>query len=164
MSEEKKGTYNFEGRAFFSLKSGKQVAHLDDGNAVIFEPGCAGPHTRQLADWLRENGLQFANLPAPVSSAPPAPPVPPVLPKTEIPKEKAVTLAGAADDASGNSDEAEKTPPSPAKLVIEDIPAELLPPFDPMLGTSTPGFGDYVRRHKLNKDQVGALLRRLERK
>lgn len=45
---------------------------------------------------------------------------------------------------------------------ISTIPEDLLPPFSKEYGTNTPGFREYVNKHKLTVPQVSALVKRLE--
>ena len=58
----------------------------------------------------------------------------------------------------------EQTEPVNAALMIADIPESLLPPFDKMLGTLTPGFAEFVEKHDLTAEQEKALVLRLEKR
>ena len=51
--------YNFEERKFYSLKSGKLVAVLNDANQIVFEPGMCPAHKKALTEWLHENGMEY---------------------------------------------------------------------------------------------------------
>ena len=52
-------------------------------------------------------------------------------------------------------------PQTDAEWQVGTIPENELPPFDPQLGINTPGFGDYVNKHKLTKEQTAALIKRI---
>ena len=52
-------------------------------------------------------------------------------------------------------------PQTDAEWQVATIPENELPPFDPQLGINTPGFGDYVNKHKLTKEQTAALIKRI---
>ena len=45
---------------------------------------------------------------------------------------------------------------------IEDIPESMLPPFSAEYGTATPGFAEFVARHRFTQDQIAALVKRCE--
>ena len=47
---------------------------------------------------------------------------------------------------------------------VESIPESELPEFDFALGVETPAFKAFVRKHKLNKEQAAALVKRLEKR
>ena len=60
--------------------------------------------------------------------------------------------------------EAEKQqdkPQTEAEWQVGTIPDEELPPFTPEMGVNTPGFGDYIKKHNLNKEQTAALIKRI---
>lgn len=62
---------------------------------------------------------------------------------------------------------AEKKPEekkSARALSIWDIPGESLPAMDPALGVATPEFKNFVKKHKLDKEQTIELIKRLERR
>lgn len=48
-----------------------------------------------------------------------------------------------------------------AEWQASTIPENMLPPFDAQLGINTPGFGEFVSKHQLNKEQVDALIKRI---
>ena len=50
-----------------------------------------------------------------------------------------------------------------AEWEISTIPEDRLPPFSKALGVNTPGFPEYIARHKLTMPQVAALVKRLSR-
>ena len=54
--------------------------------------------------------------------------------------------------------------PDPNITSVWDIPKADLPAFDPALGTSTPEFKNFIRKHKFNKVQAAELVRRLSRR
>jgi hypothetical protein len=56
---------------------------------------------------------------------------------------------------------AEEKPQTSAEWQASTIPENMLPPFDAQFGVNTPGFGEFVSKHKLNKEQVGALIKRI---
>lgn len=56
---------------------------------------------------------------------------------------------------------AEEKPQTSAEWMASTIPESDLPPFDAQLGVNTPGFGEFVSKYKLNKEQVGALIKRI---
>lgn len=56
---------------------------------------------------------------------------------------------------------AEEKPQTSEEWQVSTIPESELPPFDAQLGINTPGFGEFVSKHKLNKEQVGALIKRI---
>lgn len=56
---------------------------------------------------------------------------------------------------------AEEKPQTSEEWQVSTIPESELPPFDAQLGVNTPGFGEFVSKHKLNKEQVGALIKRI---
>lgn len=55
----------------------------------------------------------------------------------------------------------EEKPQTSEEWQVSTIPESELPPFDAQLGVNTPGFGEFVSKHKLNKEQVGALIKRI---
>ena len=50
-----------------------------------------------------------------------------------------------------------------AEVSVEDIPESQLPHFDFALGVETPEFKAFCRKHKLNKNQIIQLIKRLEK-
>lgn len=54
--------------------------------------------------------------------------------------------------------------PDPNITSVWDIPESELPAFDPALGTATPEFKNFIRKHKFNKVQAAELVRRLSRR
>jgi len=166
--------YKIEGGKVYSDK-GKLVASLTQQGSVEFEPGMAPAHKRGFQEWLRENGATFGNLPEPADS-PVVPEAPPSLGQKVEDKnpadsepEKETSLADLENEAEKEMI-SPKPPPAPQsvvslkRLAIADIPDDRLPPFDPRLGVSTPGFQEFVKRNNLDREQTVSLIRRLERK
>lgn len=131
--------YNFEGGKFFYMKNGKQVAHLEGGE-VVFEPGMVPPHKTALLAWweTQDSKKDSANAPG-----------------NEGGKDSA--------NAPGNEGGKEKKD-VPAPVDVNEIPDDMLPPFSKMLGVETPGFAEYVKKHKFDAAQKEKLVRRLEHK
>lgn len=111
----------------------KLVASLDDDSNPVMEPGCAGPHSRNVAALLSGK---------PDTSTPP--------------RRESANLEPSTDNLqlppqSGQSED----------WLIADIPDQYLPTFDKALGVNTPGLADYIRKHNLTTPQIAALIRRL---
>ena len=62
------------------------------------------------------------------------------------------------------SEEKKEKQKSAKELMIWDIPEDELPAFSAALGVSTPEFKAFVKKHKLNKEQIAELVRRVERR
>lgn len=75
---------------------------------------------------------------------------------------------GGAPAPTGTSAPAPETAPEktsdPKILSVWDIPENELPEFSPALGTATPDFKSFVKKHHLNKAQAAELVKRLERR
>lgn len=145
-SKELEREYSFSDGKFYSVENGKCVAELSSAGEIVFGPGFKGPHTATLTAWVERNGLVF-NAP-PKEPETPKEPAPP-----EIPKEPEIPKKPETED-----------PPPAVKADVNDIPDDLLPPFDRVLGTRTPGFAEFVNSYGLDETQQAALVRRLERK
>lgn len=110
----------------------KLVATLDDDSNPVMEPGCAGPHSRNVAALLSGK------------------------PDTSAPPRENACIEPSTDNiqlppSGGQSED----------WLIADIPDQYLPPFDKALGVNTPGLDDYIRKHNLTAPQIAALIRRL---
>ena len=133
--------YELINNEIWCVSTEKLVATLDsDGNPVM-APGMAGAHTRGVKAFLAE--LKFRQTSADKPAAP-------VEEKAEPEPERPQAPAAA------------ESRPENAAPGIDRKEAEL-PPFDKALGTSTPGFQEYVQKHHLTTGQVAALVRKLER-
>lgn len=139
-SKELEREYSFSDGKFYSVENGKCVAELSSAGEIVFGPGFKGPHTATLAAWIERNGLVFHTLPK----------EPEKTKEQEVPKEPEKT-------------ETEDSPPV-VKADVNEIPDDLLPPFDRVLGTRTPGFAEFVKSHDFDEAQQAALVRRLERR
>ena len=134
-----------EGNNVFSVKTGKLVAVIgDDGTAQIQK--CMHSYADRLKEFLTSPELpaQESKLPAQESKLPEMaenPEFADMLPEDECAKVQK-----------------QQEP----EFIINSIPLDQLPPFDKSLGTKTPGFEEFVKKHKLNKEQRIALVRRLE--
>ncbi len=152
MSKEK--SYNFENRAFFCIDNGKEVAKLDEENAVVFNPGMLPAHKSNLNAWMIANGMKFANMP-----------------ETDEDNDKGNReednkgKEGSNENSNAGQDKGEQEDQKKNKklLVVKDIPFEQLPIFDKRLGMETPNLRAYIAHHQLDQTQATELIRRLER-
>ncbi|MBS1369727.1 MAG: hypothetical protein HPZ91_07190 [Lentisphaeria bacterium] len=144
-SKELEREYSFSDGKFYSVENGKCVAELSPAGEIVFGPGFKGPHTATLTAWIERNGLVFN--------------APPEEPDVEGPGETSPAAQEGAQATNAPLSGSGTLPPD-----VNDIPDDLLPPFDRVLGTRTPGFAEFVNDHKFDKTQLAALIRRLERR
>ena len=161
MSKEK--SYNFENRAFFCIDNGKEVAKLDEENAVVFNPGMLPAHKSNLNAWMIANGMKFANMPE-VDEGNGNSNDKGNGEEENKGKEASNENSNAGQD-KGEQDKGEQEEQKKTKklLVVKDIPFEQLPRFDKRLGMETPNLRAYIAHHQLDQTQVTELVRRLER-
>ena len=82
--------------------------------------------------------------------------------ETENPGEfKARVFVGDIPIEHVNTGKQPEQPQTEAEWQVGTIPEDELPPFSAQMGVNTPGFGDYIKKHKLNKEQVDALIKRI---
>ncbi len=157
MSEEKRD-YNFEGRKFFAVASGKEVAALNDQNNVDFGKGMAQAHKNQLNQWMLDNGMKFGNMPV----------QPDTLPGAKQNDDSGIdTGEQSIPQDKANTDQPQfdkKEKAARKRMIIADIPEDQLPPFDKRLGRLTPRLQEYIDYHQLDDEQTKALIIRLENK
>ena len=67
------------------------------------------------------------------------------------------------DDVDGFSPAAGTEETADSAFAVEDIPEAQLPEFDVALGVETPAFKAFIRKHKLTREQVVQLVKRLEK-
>ena len=159
--------YTIRGREIFSPK-GKLVATLDDDGNPVMAPGMAGPHSRGVREFLADvEGRRSKVEGGDGENA-----------GVRGPSQGAERGADAADRESDGSDKSDgargaegadtgepkpgNRKPETREATVEDIPEDRLPPFSPEFGTATPGFAEFVARHKLTPEQIGALVKRCE--
>lgn len=134
--------YFLQGNEIISEK-GKKVATLNSDGNVVMAPGMAGPHSAGVKKFLEEkvkSALDFIEDPAAVV------------------KDNLTTENPAPKQKELKSDEVEESKES---WEISTIPEDFLPPFSKALGCNTPGFAEYISKHKLTGPQVAALVKRL---
>ena len=161
--------YELKGNEIWTER-GKLAATLDGDGNPVFAPGMAGAHYAGVRDFL-------AALP---KGTPAAPPPMPELEEKEPESEKPEPAPAATAEVTPGSEgmtfygpnasalpkpEAVKTAEAPATdaaRIVADIPDAALPPWDPEHGRNTPGFAEWVKFHKMDREQVACLVRRLE--
>ena len=154
--------YIRKGNDIFSAR-GRRVATLDhDGNPVM-APGMAGAHSRGVREFL---ALPAVPPDVPANPAPPPPPPPGGPGMADPPGSDQVTayVGPVPSVRPAGRPEPLPRPETVEEWEISTIPADQLPPFSPARGVNTPGFSDYVARHKLTALQRAALVRRLEKR
>ena len=144
--------YNFEERKFYSLKSGKLVAALNDANQIVFEPGMCPAHKKALTEWLHENGMEydFAGIGA--------------LFEGQNDQEEGRTIEQLKEEGPEGRTIEQLKQGNKKKPCVDDIPDSLLPYFDPRLGMDTDGLQEFILKHGLDVAETEKLIRRLERK
>ena len=84
--------------------------------------------------------------------------------EAETPGEfKAKVFVGDIPIEHVNAAKQQDAPQTEAEWLVDSIPEEELPPYSAQMGVNTPGFGDYIKKHKLNKEQTEALIKRIRR-
>ena len=168
--------YYMNGNSIVSIASGNVVATVTDG-VVSMAPGYNG-QGRAVKEWYAE----FKDAPPPpppdAPDAPDAPenteytenpdfilPDPPEddpLPDDELPPDPipGTLSVGTAAPPDETIPQGSKT----AQLIIGDIPDDQLPVMDAARGVSTPEVAAFIKKHKLDADQITALIRRIELK
>ena len=165
--------YRINGREIHSDK-GKLVATLDDDGNLIFAPGMAGAHSRAVNAFLANrvsDALDFAEDMAGSLTGGAEPKMPEYEPP--VVKENLTTESAADGKVNVFVGEVPRKPSPPApeaapaeqpgadEWFISTIPDDQLPPFSPEFGVETPGFPEFVKKHKLTTPQVAALIKRL---
>ena len=132
--------YKLEGNNILSDK-GKVVATLTDDGSFSMAPGMAGPHSRGVKEFME---------------------------KMKGTEEKEEVQTGTEEKKEVRTDtdgdgEVQKSTEEYGEACIEDIPEEMLPEFSLQLGVYTPGFMEFVKKHKLTECGIAALVKRLSR-
>lgn len=144
--------YSIKGREIYSVK-GKLVATLDDNGNPVMAPGMAGAHSKGVQEFL----ILTTKYTKGTKDFSPAP---------QGTQEEKVTMY------TGGNIPAAKPEGTPETVVgketveeweISTIPEDRLPPFSKEYGVNTPGFVEYVNKHRLSMPQVAALVKRLSR-
>lgn len=141
--------YIIRGREIYSAK-GKCVATLDDNGNPVMAPGMAGAHSRGVQEFLEilagGNGTSEES-PEVAQGEDPATP------------DGSAVASPVSAGVSATRPESDFS----AEWEISTIPEDRLPPFSKALGVNTPGFSEYIVRHKLTMPQVAALVKRLSK-
>lgn len=116
----------------------KVVATLTNRNTVKYEPGMAGPYKKRIEALLTELGI--------------------------VPAADSDEDNKGGDQEKNQGQQSEQAKKSETTVDIAAIPDSALPPFNKVQGVKTPGFGDWIKKHNLNTEQTGALVRRLEKR
>lgn len=172
--------YIIRGREIYSAK-GKCVATLDDNGNPVMAPGMAGAHSRGVQEFLilttkdtkgtkdfspAPQGTQEDGMEDPASSRDYAGASTEDFSAPQGTQEEKVTMYTGGNIPAAKPEGTQET--VPGKETVEEweistIPEDRLPPFSRSLGVNTPGFSEYIVRHKLTMPQVAALVKRLSR-
>ena len=145
---------------------GTLVATMTDDGGIVMAPGKKSQEEKvraflnQAAEEEQrvspeEIGIQSSEEEPEAPEAPEAPETP------FVPDGGDHVYIGAANIEHVEPPPAKEEPQTEAEWQVGTIPEEELPPFRPELGTATPGFQEYVNQHKLNNEQVSALVKRI---
>lgn len=145
---------------------GTLIATLTGDGGIVMAPGKKSQEekVRTFLNQAVEDGLSAALEIAKESGLAPSAPSPEekkVSDTTVIMGQNGRVYVGAVPIEHVDPGAAEAEPQTEAEWQIGTIPDEALPPFDPAFGTATPGFREYVELHKLNTEQVRALIKRI---
>lgn len=146
--KNKERDYKFTDRKFVFMRADGEerlVATLNDANQVEYELGCKGAHGKTLEEWISKNSINFNAIDNKK--------------EPDVPAKKEKATEATDDQPTSLSKE-----PKSFKNLVDDIPPELFPAFDKMLGADGAEFKAFVKKHKLNETQITALVRHLEKK
>ena len=160
-----------DGDQIFSESSGKLMAVIGPDGSIRIQQGFYSYRSR-LESWLGGTAAEPEE-----SAAEPAEPAEPEgLPEDEFAKDhtvqegdRTVFVGGVKESGTGlSADQISDNAPAAAdetlQYMVDTIPESALPPFTAELGVATPGFREFCVKNKIEGDQIGLLVRRLEKK
>lgn len=140
---------------------GTLIATIAGGGGLLMAPGKRSQEEKVRA-FLQDDGnqdIQTQSAPSHADDAPDRAPEPELRVEDFIGRSR--TYEGEVTLEHVEPLPEAEQPQTDAEWQVGTIPDAALPPFDPIFGTATPGFMEFVTQHNLNQEQKAALIRRI---